>query len=370
MNPTKILRVAQKSLRELVREPMILALVVLLPAFFMLITYIGYGSAPKTATFALGVISHTPKAEKMIQQLQQARYSDDRPIFSIVRADDRLNLETALKEQRAAVGLIFDEDSDGELKFTVRGDALNMAYTKASVQMEAVLIPLMEAAQGKPHGIDVIERPIGLARPISDFDAYAPGMMVFAILLLIPQTAMLVAREMRWGTLKRLELTLVTPAELLCGISLAQLVIAVAQSVIMIAAALALGFHNRGSLALAVGIACVLALGSIGFGLVMACVVRNDSDALNSGSAVSMVMVFLSGAFFAMPTPTLCVWFDHAIGIFDWIPATHGMLALQEVMVGGAGLEQVAFRVLACLVLSIFYLILGIWIFTLRRRAM
>ncbi|MHC1783373.1 MAG: ABC transporter permease [Anaerolineaceae bacterium] len=201
---------------------------------------------------------------------------------------------------------------------------------------------------------------------MSEFEAYVPGMMVFAILLIIPQTAMLIGRERRRGTLKRLNLSLLRPADLLGGLCLSQMVVAIAQVILMMAAALALGFQNRGSLALAVGIGCALAFGSVGIGLLLGCFMSSDTDALNTGSTVSMLQVMFSGSFFAMPAPILFTWMEHPMSVFDIFPATHGMLALQQVLSGGAGFGQVGFRVTALVVLSAVYFMIGVFVY---RRA-
>ena len=371
MNLRRTWQVARKSLFEMLREPALLLFTLGMPGFFMLINFIGLGSSPKTATYAVWVIQDTPKVAALIDQLAAERYADGRPAYALRMATDRALAEEALKDQRAAALLVFSEDSSGQVQITLRGDAVNMAFNKASVQLEAALAPQLESAQGKTQVLELVEHPLGLARPINDFDAYAPGMMVFAILLLIPQTAVLVGREMREGTLRRLELSLLSPAEWMGGISLAQMIVALVQVVVMFAAALALGFHNRGSLLLALLIGLALAFGSVGMGLVTACFIRNDTDALNTGSAVSMLQVFLSGAFFAMPAATVFVLIGHQVGIFDFLPATHAMLVLQQVLVGGAGFGAAAFRLGCTLLLSLVYFGLGVWIFGLlwRRHA-
>lgn len=371
MNLRRTWQVARKSLVEMLREPALLLFTLAMPGFFMLINYIGFGSSPKTATYAVWIIQDTPKAAALIDQLAAERYADGRPAYALTMSTGRALAEEALKDQRAAALLVFSEDSSGQVQVILRGDAVNMAFNKASVQLEAALAPLLDAAQGKTQVLEVVERPLGLTRPINDFDAYAPGMMVFAILLLIPQTAVLVGREMREGTLRRLELSLLSPAEWMGGISLAQMVVALVQVVVMFAAALALGFHNRGSLLLALLIGLALAFGSVGMGLVTACFIRNDTDALNTGSAVSMLQVFLSGAFFAMPAATVFVLVGYQVGIFDFLPATHAMLVLQQVLVGGADFGAASFRLGCTLLLSLVYFGLGVWIFGLlwRRRA-
>ena len=370
MNLNRTLIITRKSLLEMLREPVLLVISLLLPAFFLLLNYASYGNSPKTATYPVLVVSQTRQAEPLIAALKDARYADGRPYFVLREPASDMEAESALKDQSAALLIRFSEDEAGKIQYTLRGDAVNMAYTKASVQLESVLAPYIDRLAGRPELITIEDKGLGLARPLNDFDAYAPGMMVFAVLLLIPQTALLIGREIRKGTLRRLALTAVRPVELFAGLALSQMVFAALQVVLMLAAALALGFHLRGSLSLALVISLVLAFGAIGMGLAAACFMRNDSDALNTGSSITMLQVFLSGAFFAFPAPTLFVLGSHAIGAFDFLPATHAMLALQQVMVGGAGWQQVGFRLGAAAGLSVFYFGLGVVIFSLRQRVL
>lgn len=363
MNIKRTLLIARKTLRETLRDPILLVFVLGLPAFFMLICYIGYGHTPKTATYPVLVLSNTDKADALLANISAAAYSDGRMNFALSPVSSREKAETALKDRDAAVLLILDEDSTGMVTYTIRGDALYMNFIKASTQLESVIIPWLEKQQGKPERFLLQEKPLAHPRPISEFEAYVPGMMVFAILLIIPQTAMLIGRERRWGTLRRLDLSLLRPSELMGGVCLSQLVVSAFQVILMFTAALVLGFHNRGSLLLALGIGIILAFSSVGMGLLVGCFIRTDTDALNTGSAVSMIQVFLSGAFFAMPTPILFTLLDHPINLFDFLPASHGMLALQQVLSGGATLAEVGFRITATLLLSLLYFFIGVLVY-------
>lgn len=366
MNLKRTLLVAQKTLLETLRDPVLLVLLVGLPVFFMLVNYIGYGHTPKTATYPLLLLAPAGQTAELQETLGRAAYWDGRPYFALLPVGSRAEAETCLQEKKAAALLVLAEDSAGEMQYTIRGDALNLGFIKASAQLEAVLQPWLERRQAKPERFVLQTQPLAQPRAVSEFDTYVPGMMVFAILLIIPQTAMLIGRERRRGTLRRLNLSLLRPAELLGGLCLAQMGVAALQVVLMLAAALALGFQNRGSLLLAVGIGSVLAFGSVGIGLLLGCFMRNDTDALNTGSLFSMLQVFLSGAFFAMPVPIVFTWQQHAVGLFDFIPATHGMLALQQVLSGGAGLAQVGFRLAAAALLALAYFLLGVCVY---RRA-
>lgn len=358
----KVLAVAHKSLREIGRELQLLGLTVALPLIFMLITKATYGGMLVT-THPVLVLPASAAGEPLVAALQAEQYADGRPVFALTPATDQATAEEALKAQR--VTAVVTVAADGQ-HATITGDATASRFYRASVLLNAALNRYADRAAGRPEIVRAVEQPLTAAAPQSDFDLYAPGMMIFALLMIVPQTAMLVAREVRWRTLRRLQLTQVTALEWLGGISLAQLIVAVAQVAVLFGAALALGFHNHGSLPLAVLVGLVLAGACIGQGLVTACFVENDSQAANIGSTVAMLQVFVSGAFFAMPPLTVFTLGGHQIDLFDLSPATSGLLALQQVLGYGAGLREIGFRLGVTAILSVAYFALGVIIF--RRK--
>jgi ABC-type multidrug transport system permease subunit len=337
----------------------LLLLVLALPLAFVAITAFGYNS-PMLVTHPLLVLETGSPGEPLIETLGAQRYADGRPIFAITATADLETAEAALKAQTATALVRLSADAS---TIFIKGDALYPPFYRAGVILESVINDYADRLAHRPELVRIVEQPLGAAGPQTEFDLYAPGMMIFALLLIIPQTAMLVAREIRWGTLTRLRLTRLRAWDFLGGISLAQMAVAVAQVVIIFASALLLGFHNQGSLGLALLVGLAVSFSAIGLGLVVACFVQNDSQAINVGSTVTMLQVFMSGSFFALPPLTVFTLAGHQIDLFDVFPATHGFLALQQVLSYGAGLHQIAFRLGATLILSGLYFGLGVVFF-------
>ena len=368
----KTLRVTRKVLLEIVREPQMLGLSLLLPLVFLAITASSY-SAPLLTTHPVLVIGAEPDSEPLLQELEAERYADDQPAFRITPAEERGAAEAALKNREATILLLIDQpdpqsdqvepESHETSQITVVGDALSSRFYRASSLLDSFFHRYIERIEGRPATVRIVTRPITPASPETEFDLYAPGMMVFALLMIIPQTAMLVAREVRWKTLRRLQITRLKPWELLGGISLAQLVVAAVQVVIVLASALALGFNNQGSIGLALVVGMAICVSAIGQGLIAACFSENDSQAANVGSTATMLQVFLSGAFYQLPPITLFTLAGHQIDLFDVFPATHGFLALQQVLSYGAGLSEIGFRLGALALLSTVYFAIGVVIF-------
>jgi len=349
----------RKSLLELLREWQLLLLVVATPLAFLVITALGY-SAPLLVTHPLLIMDPGEHSAPLVAELEAQRYADGRPVFEFSETSDPAAAEATLKEQSAAALVTVSPDG---ASVTITGDALYPRFYRASIILESVVYGYVDRLAGRPEAVRIVEKPIFSVGPQSEFDLYAPGMILFGLLMIIPQTAMLVAREVRWGTLRRLRLTRLGAGDLLGGVSLSQMAVAVVQVVLVFGAALALGFNNQGSLLLAIVVGLAVSFSAIGLGLLVACFVENDGQAINVGSTVMMILVFFSGAMYQLPPLTVFTLADHQIGVFDIFPATHGFLALQQVLTYGAGLGEIAFRLGLTVALSLLYFALGVFAF-------
>ena len=80
-----------------------------------------------------------------------------------------------------------------------------------------------------------------------------------------------------------------------------------------------------------------------------------------------MLVVFLSGSFYRLPSVTVFSLAGHEIDLFDVLPATHGFLALQNVLSYGASLSDVTFRLAMTVGLSVVYFAAGVAVFQRRQ---
>jgi len=360
----KALNIARKFLREILREPSVLALILLIPLAFLGIIAFAY-SEPYQRTHTLWVTVAEGGDSGLIQALQAAQYPDGTPLFAVTTVDDPQEAQQVLKDRRIAAFL--EVDTNVTLKTKVHGDALNPHFYRLSVILDGILYQHADQIAARTSPLRIVETRYAPSGPSNEFDQYTPGMMVFTLLMLVPQTAMLVGREARWGTLRRLRLSRLRPWEFLLGVSLAQMAVAAILVLVVFLVALGLGYQHNGSLPLAMCVALAISLSAIGIGLIVGCLVENDSQAVNLGSTVTMLGVFISGAFFPMPSTTLFTLLGHSITLFDFFPATHGLLALQQVLNDGAALTHIAFRLGATLLLSLLYFVLGVIIFSRRK---
>jgi ABC-2 type transport system permease protein len=357
----KLFAVARKSLIELLREPMLLGMVLITPLAFLLLDGFAY-QTPHLKTFPLRVAVNTPAGNAAVEYLQSLAYPDGRPIFKMEVATDRGAADPALRDRTAAALLILDPGgADAPFVYTIRGDPLFLDYLEAASILDSRLSEYLNDRIGIRPPVRVIENPIATAsfRTRTDFIVYAPGLLVFAILLLIPQTALLLGREMRTRTIRRLRLSGVSSVDFLGGIGVSQLVMAAAQIILVIGGLILFGLDPTRALLPVLLASFLVAVSAIGIGLIVGCFVQNDSQAVNLGSSMTMLQVFASGSFFPVPAPTLFRLFGHEIAWNDILPATHAMTALRQSILYGSNLDQIGFRLMAAAVLSLVFFFIG-----------
>jgi ABC-2 type transport system permease protein len=364
----RVFSVARKSLIELLREPMLLGMVILTPLAFLLLSGFAY-QTPHLKTYRVLALTNVETGNDAVDYLQSLTYPDGRSIFTIDSTSDRDAANQALRERTATALLVIDPAADGlPFSYTICGDALFGDFLSASSILESRLSEYLLEAIGVHLPVRAVEIPMETMSSAAmgtrtDFTVYAPGLLVFAILLLLPQTALLLGREMRTRTIRRLQLSGVSSVELLGGIGISQLAMSAVQIVLCLGGLILFGLDSSRALLPMLLASFLTAVSAIGGGLIVGCFVQNDSQAVNLGSTVTMLQVFVSGSFFPVPTPTLFRLFGHEIGWNDFLPATHAMTALQQSILYGANLEQLGFRLAAAAVLSLLFFFIGALLF-------
>ena len=107
-------------------------------------------------------------------------------------------------------------------------------------------------------------------------------------------------------------------------------------------------------------------LSVIGTGLVVACFSETVAQAFVIANFPLGLFMFFSGAMFPIPQVPLITIAGRSIGLYDILPPTHAVVALNKVLTLGADLGDVTYELAALLVLSVLYFAVGVWLF--RRR--
>ncbi len=378
--------VFRKSMREQLRGVWSLVLVLICAPLMILIYWLFLGGSGSTA-FDLLVLNQDRGAARpdgttydgageVIASLNQIAYPDGQPILRVKLAASQEAGEAAIKNRTAAAMLVIPPDFSEAVErrlperpatVTLVGDLAAPAYALVAALSSAGVDGYVRAMVDQPMPIQITEMALGGSAARTEFESYIPGLLMFSVILLVFQAAMTVAREMEAGTLRRLQMTRMTAFDLLGGISLTQVLIGVVSILLTFWVATVLGFHSQGPLWVAILVSIVTSLAVVGVSLLIACFARSVSDAFIYANFPLMLMMFFSGVILPLPRP---VWFtlgSHGVSPFDILPTTHAVVALNKVLVLGAGLGEVTYEMAALLLLSLLYFGAGVCLFQRTR---
>jgi ABC-2 type transport system permease protein len=124
-----------------------------------------------------------------------------------------------------------------------------------------------------------------------------------------------------------------------------------------------LGFRSQGQLWVAILVGSVTSFSIVGIGLMISCLARTVSEAFIYSNFPLIFLMFFTGAVFPIPPMPIFTIAGRTIGMFDFLPPTHAIIALNKVLTLGAGLKDVAYELCILLILSALYFGIGVWLF-------
>ena len=377
--------VFRKTMREMSRDAWMLGLTLVFTPFFVVLYWIWFSGGSTTYNVVLinqdrGVqlsdgSTFNAGDEAVAAIIKEITYADGKPLLNVIHAQDRSEADSILKDRKAAAFILIPEDfsqtlqrlEDGDRSVTTNiifgGDVSNPYYMVAANLALTGVDRYIQEVTGQQPLIGYIEESMGLSAARSEFETYVPGTLVFSVVLLIFLAAMTVAREIEMGALRRLQLTPMTSIDLLGGITLALLLIGALSVALAFGVAVMLGFRSLGPLWVAIVVGTIASLSVIGMGLVVASFTRTVSQAFVVANFPLALMMFFSGVIFPMPKVTMFTLAGHEFGVYDILPPTHAVVALNKVLTLGAGLDEVTYELAMLTILSILYFAIGAWLF-------
>ena len=374
----KALRFAWKNLLEAWREPKVYGLLLFFPALFVVVYYIAFGQTGKglAQMLTVSVVNQDagPAGVQLVEALRGTTF-DGQPVLDVTVVADRREAEAALREYKDVLMLIIpsnfsqvlQEVRDGRVEKPITlqlvGDPALDSYVFANSFVPSVVDEFVKKFIGWQTSNNVAIDFVPNTGSMADFQIGVPGLLVFAVLMGVVTAAMVPVREDVTGTLHRLQLTRARASDVILGVALAHVVLAVLQILIAFGIAVLCGFRTPGSLALAIGIGALVSLAATGLGLIVACFAHSPIAATLIGSAVFAPVAFLSGALFPVASAPIATLWGHDVSWLDILPARHAVEALQRVLIYGDGLSAIAYPLSALAVLSLVYLGIGVGLY-------
>lgn len=397
----KFMSIAKKDLKELLRDRRGLFFILLFPLFFMLIFGFAYGNmGENNEPHNIAVVNYDQGTtmpdgtymnfgENITNILKDAKYQDsDIQIFNVTLTSEA-DADKLVKQRSVDAEIIIPANLSESIStltpstVIVRGDTSYMGFGTSQAILSSIIepyqyklaaklqnggkgtssAPLQELIQGKVESMPGTEA-------FTSFDYLAPGMIVFAILMLATSVATILTREVESGTLRRLKLSKMTSFDFLFGGLLPWSLVAAAQVLILFAVAISIGFHWQGSISsivLAVIIGIIGGIASISLGMIIASFAKSPPQAGQLGTLVAVPMTFLVGAFIPLPQIVIGDFMGQQVQIYDILPWHQILIALRDVLTYGYGWDSIIYPVGSAVVLSAILFVIGVSLFSRTR---
>ncbi|HSK31928.1 MAG TPA: ABC transporter permease [Propionicimonas sp.] len=379
----RLLAVAGKTLREQVRNPLLPLLAIGLGPFFVLLMWAFFPSGGST-TYPVVVVNSDAGAtdagvwvrsgDQAVAGLRALTHDTGVPILDVRQVADLDQARVELEAHRAVAfvelpesftrSLLAARHGVGAVPVRIGGDLGNPLYPVVAVMVADGLDRFARQETGRPALLDLTEEPLGASGSRTEFELYVPGVLVFAIGLMMFAAATALAQEIEAGTINRLIRTPISSVSLLGGISVVQVLVGVAAGLVSLGTAVLLGFRSAGPLWLALPIWVLASLSVIGLGLLVAAFTRSVAQAFLVANFPFGLFMFLSGTMFPVRGVPLFTVAGQEVNLLDILPPRHAVNALTSVFSFGS--TAIGYELVMLTVLSVSYFLLGAWAF--RRR--
>ncbi len=364
----KILAVAVKEMRQIVRDPLTLVMLLGVPAFMLLLYGYALNFDIRHVPMAVQDRDNSPASRDLIASFVNSTYFDrvrDLPAGTDLEAVTERRLAKAilvipeefgrdLSAGRAARVQMLLDGTDANTANTILGYASALV---AEANVENLRLDLARVGRSLEGAVRYEPR-VWYNPELRSTNFLVPGLMGFILMITaVVSTALSVVREKERGTLEQLRVTSLRPGQMIAGKALPYLCISLLAAAIIVAAARFLfSVAVQGSYLDLFLATLVYLVGALGFGLLVSSFSRSQAMAFQAGALLSMLpAIFLSGFIFpirAMPQVLQAVTY-----IF---PTRYYLVVLRGVILKGAGLspywEQMVFlAIYAAVVLGIAY---------------
>ena len=214
-------------------------------------------------------------------------------------------------------------------------------------------------AMGLPVVMLLILSPISRVEVMFSPANLAPGIALFAFVMLQFSSSMILAKDRDSALLSRLLTAPLKSKDFISAYSLPYIPIAIIQMVLVFGIAALLGLETSGNLGIVFLVLFIMSMGYIGLGMV-------------AGSLFTYKQVPYAYTTVLLLTIFGGAWFDLAVfgsgfqSVMNVLPFAHALDAARDVMVQGAGFSDIAVDFYWVLGYTIVFFALGIFLF--RRR--
>jgi ABC-2 type transport system permease protein len=339
------LAVATKELHQIVRDPRTLAILLLFPAFMLLIYGYALNFDIRDVRLAVQDRDRSTESRALVSAFTNSGYFT---LVGYVDSDAEIDMLVNRNEARAVLVVPprFELDVRNRRPTTVQviidGDNANtastvMGYAQAIVAEFSSGIVLASGRTANAPAPLSLEPRIWYNPQLRSTLFLVPGLIAFiSMITAVVSTALSVVREKERGTMEQIRMAPVGPVSFILGKTLPYLALSfVSALLILITARILFDLPMRGSWLLLCGSILLFLVGAQGQGLLISTMASSQQVAFQVALLSSFLPTFiLSGFIFPLSSmPAVIQWVSHVV------PARYFLVVLRAIVLKGAGIE-------------------------------
>ncbi len=259
-----------------------------------------------------------------------------------------------------------NKDGSQASKIEFVGDLTNTSYLISAVWANEIVNEYALQTTNNKRIIEVEETALGISAKINEFNMLVPGILIVSLIMLMFTASIAFVSEVENKTILRLKLSRLKTVEFLGGIGFVQLLVGLSSVVLTLATAILLGFQYQGSLVILLFISGLTSLSIISFSLIIAAVTKSANEVLVVGNFPMFLFMFFTGAAFPLKSEALFSISGYPITYQGLLTPSHAISALNKTLVMNMDLKSILPEIIAMLVLTLLYFVIGAIIFNKR----
>ena len=375
----KMLDIVQLNFKQLIRDKKNLFFLLLFPALFMLIFGISFGGDLES-DIDIAIVNHDGGAisNQLVGVIKDFNSSENEKLFTVYELDDESEAQQMLENASVSTILIIpqgftsnigeNQSSLGEL--IIKGNPIDTDYGIASSVISGIVSEfskeiVKEISHQSIPEISLKYEDLNISSS-SMFDLYAPGLIVFAIIMTITVVASNIATEEESGMIKRLKLSKMKTKDYVIGNLISWSFVGVVQVIIMLLVAVWLGFKWEGGV-YTLFLACIVGIfttfSSVAVALIIVAISKNAKQASSISPIIAVPLSFIAGSFIPLPDCVIATINGQQIQIYEILPWNQAITAIRQVLTYGQGFNTIAMNLIIILIMGIILLAISILLF-------
>ncbi|MCB9736527.1 MAG: ABC transporter permease [Deltaproteobacteria bacterium] len=357
--PTALAAVMRKEVRQTVRDKRVLAILLVAPVMQLVVLGYAVNLDVHDVPTVVADEDRTAESRAFIEglvagdtfRLDAWRDRASEAVARVTRGESAVavivprGFADALGRGETAEVQVLTDGSDSNRAIVAQNAASAYGLRRALAAAEATSARLA-AARGAAVSLPriAVEPRVLYNATLDSARYFVPGMAATLLLIVsVVVTAMGLAREKESGTLEQVLVTPIQPVTLIAGKTLPYGVIGLVDLGLVVTAAMVMfGVPLRGDLAVIFAGGALYLLSTLGVGLFVSTVARNQQQAFMTSVLVILPAILLSG--FMTPIGNMPEWLQPVTALN---PVRHMVEILRAVMLKGAGFADVAPQLVA-----------------------